>query len=556
MDYLKMARQLKETGEIREAIILADKYLQAEQFYVKARALYSNRKIKAAVDRLIKARELVTGHQKANALFNSLVNTWSGILMLEGKNFIDAKAYASAYQLFEKLNRHNPGFPEATHYFFFSRDALLKERYTGMINSLNAGNLPDTIRSGNEIFAIKPGYIDASEIISHTVMKAFNQFYQRGLHFLETGNYGKAILAFRSAEDQLSESRLTQKNIKKAENLIINETGLKMAFWNFSSKDEKSGVTQYATKQLKKRLAEEEQKTALKTIDLQYDSITDREMSLLSDQEAIDWGLVQSKSCNALVSGTIETLRIDTSKTSQWKTRSHMKKKIVDNEEYLTTVIKLAKLNNARIKKMKSIYIKGKNYKSENYESAIEKIEKELPGISPKIEKYVEEVSTYQVENHTMKANVRINIDLLYQDGTSLWQAKSYADEFIIEDQVVPPDLQSSVEEERAGDPLTLPSEYEFKQMAVNHIIDTKILPDLMEKFNNYGIRFYHSANRLSPIEKPGNKRSEPFQIAVEDYFKFLFTYKDKGEEDLLPETVQSYLDSFISDNWIIDGIR
>jgi len=552
LDYLKTAQQLKDTDQIKQDVIAATKYVKADESYQSALVFYKEKKIEATFDRLIKAREFVPDYKSVNLLYKKLLNTWSNILMENGKQFMDESSFQQAYDTFKKLYSQNPGFLEVKKYYDQSQQILLNKHYSQMALALQADNLSQVVSSGNDIFKLKPGYLDSSEILSQAIFKAFNKFYQRGLHFLITGNYGKAILAFLSAEDQLNESMLTQSSIDEAKKKIIEDTELRIAFWDFILKSKKTGIASHATLRLKENLKAAEKKSSLKNIKLQYNIISEREMAIRGDHNTIDWGLIQSKNCNALISGTIESLSIDTSKTSEWKTRIHKMKKIVDNPDYLATVIKLAKLNNARINKLKGVDIDSRYYKKSDYKKEIEKIETELPGISPKVEADVEEISSYQVEKHIMKALVQIDMNILYQNGTPLWPSKSYQDEFVIEDLVVSPDLQSSIPEEKAGDSLALPSEYEFIKMAINHIIDTKIIPDLTKKFNDYGTRFFNAANKLSPIEEKNLKGSTPFKAAIEDYYKFLLNYKDKGDLDDTPEKVNRYLNSFISDKWLI----
>ena len=554
-ELLKTAQKLKNTDQIKQDILLNNKYLKADEYYQTALVFFRTKTIEQGFDKLILARELVDDHKDANLLYSKILNDWSGILLFKGKNLIENDLFEDAYIVLKKLYTQNPEFPEAVYYYKLARDNFLKTHYSIMIESLKLDDLEQVINSGNEIFKIKPDYLDLSEILNQVLFKAFNMFYQCGLHFLQTGNYGKAILAFRSAEDQLGNTLLTQENIDLATKKIIDENSLRIAFWNFIFEKGESGIANHATLKLKEDLKLEETKSSFKNIKLQYDIITDKEMALWAEQNTVDWGVVQSKNCNALISGKIIRLRIDTSKNVEWKTRNHSKKKIIDNNEYIEAVMKLAELNKAHMNKIPGISIDGKYYKKANYKNEIKKIETVLPTLSPKIEKYVSEKSSYQVEKHTMKAFVQIGVDVLYQNGMSLWPSKTYDDEFIIEDLVISPDLESSIPSEKAGDPLALPSDYEFMKMAVDHIVDTKIVPDLTAEFNNYGMRFFNTANKLSPVDKQPVKTSEEFEAAIEDYYKFLVCYKDKGHEDNIPEKVIDYLDSFISDKWIL-GIK
>jgi len=552
LGFLTTAQQLKDTDQIKQEIIVVNTYIKADDYYQSALDFSKADKIENSVDKLIEARQLVGDHKDVNLLFASLLNNWSGILLANGKRLMDTASFDKAYIILKKLYDQNPEFPEAEYYFKQARDTLLKIHYALMIDDLKTDNLEGVISSGNDIFKIQPGYLDSSEIMSQVIFKAFNKFYQRGLHFLKTGNYGRSILAFRSAEDQLGESLLLKNNIDLAKEKILNDSALRIAFWNFNFERGDAGIATLATSKLKEALEVEEKKSPFKNIKLQYNIITDREMALRAEQKTVDWGLVQARNCNALVSGRIVTLRIDTSKTFEWKTRIHEKKAFIDNPKYIAAINKKAELNHAYINKVPGIYIDYRYYKKSVYKDEIKKIEAILPGIAPKIEEYIAEEAPYQVEKHTMKAFVQVEVEILYQNGAPLWPSINYNDEFEIEDLVISPDLQSSIPEERNGDPLVLPSDYEFMEMAINHIINTKITPDLTANFNNYGMRFFNAANKLSPIENQGVKSSEALQSAIEDYYKFLFCYKDKGDTDDIPEKVTRYLDSFISNKWLL----
>jgi len=102
------------------------------------------------------------------------------------------------------------------------------------------------------------------------------------------------------------------------------------------------------------------------------------------------------------------------------------------------------------------------------------------------------------------------------------------------------------------GDPLTLPSEYEFKEQAIDHIVKNKIMPDLIGDFRGYGMRFYNKATRLSRRQDESTFDNAAFLDSFEEYYKFLACYEDKGEEDKLTEEVEKKLESNISDTWLI----
>lgn len=554
LDQFNNARQLKVTEEIEQDIAGAKNYIQADAYYEKALMHHKQNKLEAAVNSLIDARKIVNDHEKANLLYLDLLDTWSSRLMMEGRRLLERKDFRNAYEIFNKLYAQNPEFPEAESYYKQTKNILLKMNYVLLTDALKKNNFLSAIRSADDIKQIEPkGFLYSSEMAAGIPLTAFNMFYQRGLHYLNTGDYGKAILAFQSAEAQLGETVSTLDGIDEAKRKIIDTNRLKIAFWNFYQKNGEPGISSHAAAALKKSLKKAEKISPLKNIQLEYDIISDDEMSLRADQKNIDWGLIQSKACNVLLTGNIKSFRIDSSEKSDWKTRVYKKKQIIDNKEYLSLVIKLAKLNNARMNKIPETEIDGQVYAKKDYAKEIEHIETILPGISPKVEAEVEEKSSYQVEKHMLTAFMKIDVNILYQNGSLMWPAMSYQDEFKLEDLVISPDLQSSVPEERAGDPLVLPSEYEFMKMALNHIIETKIAPDVYGKLDNYGMRFYFTANELLPMEKNISKASnDHFKSAIEEYYKFLMCYKDKGAADNKPEKVTDFLNSLISQRWIM----
>jgi len=548
LSFFEKASKLRPEPQVEADINRSKKLIQADEYYQKALSFNARNVLNGTFDSLIEARKITSDHSNANRLYQALLPDWSAGLMAEGLRLMESQDNKNAYDIFNRLYTQNPEFPQAEYYYLQSREVLLKLKYWLMVDRLKQKDWPGVLERGNEIHRMAPeGFLYSTEMSANVPLMTFNMFFQRGLRYLKTGHHGKAILAFRSAEDQLGTTVMTQDGIRRAREKISETNRLNIAFWDLNYKNGEAGVSSYASEKIKESLASEVSVSPLKNIVLKYDIITDDEMSISSDLGNIDWGLVQSKSCNALLTGKIESLRIDSSKQSQWKTRVHKEKRIIDNKVYLTQVMKLARLKNATMNKLPKIVFEGQSIPRKNYKDEIKKIEAVLPGISPKVEADVEEKISYQVEKYTMTAAIRINVGILYQNGSLAWPAMVYQDEFQIQDLVIAPDLQSKIPEERAGDPLVLPSKYEFTQMALDHIIETKIIPDLKSKLENYGMRFYASGNRLYPLENGGYLSESRFQNAVEDYYKFLICYKDKGESDDKPEQVTRFLDRFIS---------
>jgi len=193
---------------------------------------------------------------------------------------------------------------------------------------------------------------------------------------------------------------------------------------------------------------------------------------------------------------------------------------------------------------------KEKRMSKGQIEDQLEEISERLLTIPPKIEMDVEEEKSYQLVKHTMTAHTQLDVEILAPDGSHIWPMKRYEDVYKIEDSVIPPNLSSDDPKERTGDPLTLPSESEFKEQAIDHIVESKIVPDLTENFWTYGIRFYNKAKKLSTIQDKADPMA--FMDSFEEYYKFLACYEDRGEEERLTEEVEKKLDTYICDLWLI----
>jgi hypothetical protein len=98
---------------------------------------------------------------------------------------------------------------------------------------------------------------------------------------------------------------------------------------------------------------------------------------------------------------------------------------------------------------------------------------------------------------------------------------------------------------------LILPSESEFKEQAIDHMMETIIYPDIVKNFENYGMQFYEQASQLSLPEKPEHT-SMAFRNSIEEYYKFLASYEGKGGDGNLTQKVEQFLDSCVTDNWLL----
>ncbi|MBW1900152.1 MAG: hypothetical protein JRJ20_00805, partial [Deltaproteobacteria bacterium] len=519
------ADALKTSDESQQEISTAGKYVEADTFYRRAEEMADKNNLLEAMAALIQSKEIVDDHLKVNQLIVKLAPDWSPVIFEKGRKFMDSGQTDEAYGAFYSLNKINPEYPEAGKYFEEIRSKFLQENYRRLTDAQKAGDYSLVLELSKRILKEDPAFLDTREIMTRTVISAFNIFYQQGLYYLQTGNYGKAVLCFRSAEQQLSETRITRLILKKAWDQIKKGSALNAVFLDFSQEIGDPSVSKYITWKIKEGLKGEITGNRLKNITVEFEGTKEDDLITISGATTdIDWGAVLSRGFNAVITGKIRLLKQDTSVNSEWKTRKRTVRKIVDNEAYTRLIIRQADLRTG---------MKSKNWRKEKRMSKsqiarqLELIEERLLTIPPKIEAEVKEETPFQLVNHTMTAYMHIDIKILAPDGSHIWPMKRYEDVYQIEDSVVPPNLMSDDPEERMGDPLTLPSEYEFKEQAIDHIVKNKIMPELIGDFRGYGMRFYKKATNLSRLQDKSKFDNAAFLDSFEEYYKFLACYED-----------------------------
>ncbi len=591
---------LKTSIESQQEIKIAKKYVEADFFYERSRHLFEKNSILEAMDALIQAKDLVLDHEKVNQLIIELTPDWSPKIFKNVKMFKESAQIENAFDAINKLNRINPEYPETAKYFEEIKSLYLTKSYKSLLDAQTSGDLPLIVELSQNIVNVDPEFLDTIEIMSRTGLKAFNLFYQQGLSYVQTGNYGKAILCFRSAEQQLAETRLTRALIKESWDKIGAECSLRMVFLDFSQGINYLSVSKYITDKIKKRLEEGGGGKRFGNITIALGANQEYDMIIRSGISSdIDWGSVLQKGYNAVVTGRIKLLKQDTSVNSEWKTRKRKVKRIVDNEEYSRLIMRRASLKSGLISEYQAPKVDNEKYlnvamkrdivkaslesdrlnekgklklqrkidkldqylkripakrpmKKNEMKHEVALIEARLPTISPKIEAEVEEETPYQLVKHTMTAYMQIDVEILSPGGNHIWPVKHYEDTFQIEDSVIPPNLASEDPNERKGDPLTLPSESVFKEQAIDYLVDKHILPDLVKNFTSYGMKYYKKASKLNALRdglKPANRA---FLDSFEEYYKFLACYKDEGEGDNLREDVEKKLESHVSDLWLL----
>ncbi len=591
---------LNSSAESQQEIKNAKKYVEADSLYMRAQHSSEKNSILDAMEFLIKAKDLVADHEKVNQLIIKLNPDWSPKIFKTAKEFRESAQIEKAFDAIYKLNRVNPEYPEAEKCFEEIKSLLLTKNYKSLLDAKYAEDLPLIVDLSQDILNIDPDFLDTAEIMTRTGFKAFNLFYQQGLNYMKTGNYGKAILCFRSAEQQLAETLLTKELIKESWEKIREESSLRMVFLDFSQGISDLSVSRYITEKIKKLLEDGRGEKKFKNITVALGATQESDMITRSGMSSdIDWGSVLQKGYNAVITGRIKLLKQDTSVNSEWKTRKRKVNRIVDNEEYSRLIMRRAALKSGMISRSQAPAVKNEKHlnvvakrniiksnlesgrlsekarrklqrkidKLDQYlgqisakrpmseremEDELELIDVRLPTVSPKIEAEVEEETPYQLVKHTMTAYMQIDVEILSPGGNHIWPVKHYEDTFQIEDSVIPPNLASDDLNERKGDPLTLPSESNFKEQAIDYIVDKRILPDLVENLKSYGMRFYKRADKLNSPQNGSKPTDRSLLDSFEEYYKFLACYEGKDEEDILRADVEKKLESCVSDLWLV----
>lgn len=365
---------------------------------------------------------------------------------------------------------------------------------------------------------------------------------------MQDGNYGKAILCFRSAEQQLAQSQLTADAIQQAWDNLRKTSALNVVFRDFSEQVGEPSSTVQAAQKLQDLLKSRVESKEFKNVKLKFENDLSQETGYrTATRDGIDWKTIAVDGYNtAVIYGDINMLTVEKSMRSEWKTRQRKITRMMANPEYAKLAARRDKLNS-------DLYRGGLLYaRQQQIKSEIKSIEKKLAALSPQVILEEIEEMPYQITIYTWIANVKMDMHILDQSGRKIWALAPYEDILQIEDQVIPPNPQSHDPQERSGDPLEPHSDSEIKRQVVDQIIETKIFPDIVKNFENYGLRFYHQAFELYNPQKEIKQPSINFLESIEEYFKFLACYEKKGENDDLTETVQLFLDSCISDLWLI----
>ena len=599
---LESADQIMPGSESARELALAKNYLQAEKHYWQAREKVSQKDIIAAMDQLFLARNAVEDHESVNQLYKQLTPAWSALMVTTGNRYDAASRPDKAYEAFAKLYAVNPRYPDAKRRYLQSRASFLNFYYRNLVRAYNDNDFQLVNIYADNIINVEPLFLDTREIMTRALQKRFNRYYQKGLHYMAGNNDGKAILCFQSAETHLTETAMTQDLIKQSWDKIRRSSALNVAIWEFFNQIDDPGLSAFATVRLNDLIRQQNEQGGFKNIQFNADDIrSDKSAYRPDNMHWVDWGALTLAGYNAAISGDIKQLKLEKTVASEWKVRKRMVRRIVDNPDYARLEFRKAQLNQGLNSKKSIVPTSNEAYldlvkkrdstraalnsgnlskykrsqltrelvnlekkiastnenrpmRNSEIKKELEALTKKLAGTPQKIEKELDEETPYQVVRHVISARTRIELQISMPGGRKLWPVRLFEDELRVEDTVIPPNLNSNDPKEREGDPLSLPSDTQIKEQAVNAIIVNKIFPALLETLDNYGMRFYERArvNDQSPTE--AGFPSVAFFNAIEDYYRFLACYKDKGQTDTLIEDVNRKLDGFINSHWLISG--
>jgi tetratricopeptide (TPR) repeat protein len=547
LSYFAAAASLKSDAQSQAELKRANEYVEADQLYFKAQRKSQANQVIEAMAVLIKAREIAPDHKGINALIDKLKPEWSPKIFQSGKNFIDAKQHDKAFDAFAQLHAVNPDYPEAKVYFEKTKLTYLKENYRQLVQSYGANDFSATAKYVQNIARVEPLFLDTNEMMTRTLMKRFNLFYQRGLHYLDTGNHGKAILCFRSAETQIAKSKLTQSLIDQAWDNIRSSSALRVGFWDFFQQIGDPRMSTYATGKLKDLLKSKVEQKQFKNIAISFDDVEEEQtMFQAGIPKDIDWAAIRSRGYNSIIAGNIRLLQVEASEREEWKTCTYRKQELVETEEY--------RMLSSRRDQLKQILENDSLAwdQRSRAKSELKKIENDLLKIPPVERVYVDKQENYRVEKHTMTAHIQIDIQIERPGGGQIWPFKTYEGQYQVEDISFRPVPECDDPAVKEGDAMDLPTESAFKKKAIDYMMATKIYPDIIQNFRSYGARFYDRAVKLNQLQKPP-LASIAFLNAIEEYYRFLASYETGDADDHRTADVQQFLDSCVSDNWLLE---
>ncbi len=546
LNYFTAAASLKSDAQSQTELKRAKEYVEADQHYFEAQRKVQVSKVIEAMAALIKARAIAADHMGVNELVTKLKPTWSPKIFEMGKNFIDTKQHNMAFEAFSQLYAINPDYPEAKAYYEQTKLTYLKNTYRNLVQAYSGNDFPMIAKYTQDILQVEPLFLDTNEMMTRALLKGFNIFYQKGLHYMKTGNYGKAILCFRSAEMRIAQSKLTQSLIDQAWDKIRASSELRVGFWDFFQQIGDPRMSTHATNKIKELLKNKVEQKQFKNIVINFQDVKEDEtMFQAGIPKNIDWAVIRSRGYNGILAGNIRLLQVEETEREEWKTCTYRKSELAETREYRL-------LSSRRDQLKQALDSDSLSWEKRNtIKSELRKIENDLLKIPPVETIYAEKQESYRVEKNTLTAHIQIDIQIARPGGSQIWPLKTYEDQYQVEDISFRPVPECDDPAVKQGDAMNLPTDSAFKKQALDYVMAHKIYPDVMKHFENYGTRFYDRAIKLNQPKKP-RQASVAFMNSIEEYYKFLASYETEDGDDNLTVSVQQFLDSCVSDPWLL----
>ncbi len=534
-------------------LALAKKYVQADDDFKMAKKRQLSGDMIEMMTYLLKGKDRVPEHKALNQFYDAVLPSWSDNMFTMGNDSLANLRYEDALKHLKLLVTVNPNYPDAQMRFVQARQAYLKKYYLMMAaayqNARETYNYQQVLDYGDQITKEDPDFLDTAEILTKVSRDAFTLFYQKGIYFKDRNEYAKAIVCFKSAESFLGKNDLTQYLIKEMLSKIRETTLKEISVLPFSQAVGDIRTGKYIASELSAQLDTINKKRNFKNIKL--DLSTEKKANHIvrtpyMDDQTFNWSLFKSQGHpqNTLLTGNIKLLDSETSKSTQWHEWRHQKKTYKVNPEFAELSLRQAELFGLLENKKE---MAARKTSSSAVKKELNQIQKALKATPQMVMMNEDIVTPYQEETHKIKVDTRLEFQVLREnsgmESDYLWKPIVFEDTMIKEDKVIPPDVNSDDPEKRKGDPLDLPSDYEAKQMALKKIVTTKVIPYLMARLNDYGMRYYHE----------GSLDNATRSAQLRNYFKFLACYDPAhGSQPELIEKVNTVIENNVANLWLI----
>jgi tetratricopeptide (TPR) repeat protein len=541
--YFESSNHLKPDSQTQQELERAKNYVKADRHYAEGKRKRDQNRIEAAMNELLMARKIAPEHLAVNGLYNELLPVWSPMMMDKGRKYSQTGAHEKAFEAFSMLYDNNPQYPGAKKSYEQARKIYLKDKYIRLVNAYNDIQFSLVAKYSQDISRVAPDFLDTKELRTRALIKGFNAMYQKGLLHVKSNNYGMAILCFRTAENLLTQTGLTQKQIKIAQDNLRDISALKVTFARFHQQVDDPSMGVYLGDQLKAQFKSRIADRGFKNITMNFENIQENETIHTTQTRDIDWGGIQLRGYNGVIVGSLKLLKLDKAVNSDWEIRKHQQTEYVKNPEIERLVQRQALLKQ-ELDRDSTSWARKSEIRAE-----LKRIDQRIRNLPAVIEAAVEKEESFQVIKHTWTVYVQVDLQVESPDGGQVLPMKSYEDTYQQTGHVVPPDLHSDDPDKRKGKSLTFPSEDQFKRLAIDQLVENQIYPDLLENFENYAMRFYDRAVKLSHPADRVDSASGAFLESIEEYYKFLACSEETDKTEDLLRQVRQHLDRLVSEN-------